>query len=94
LFGGRRGPGGFSDFFEMLFGVRHGARPGAGFGMRGQDIETAMDLSLEDAYRGTVRTITLPATAACPACGGQRMQEQRNLPDLPWHGCGDPPKDA
>jgi DnaJ-class molecular chaperone len=80
LFGGRRGPEGLSDFFEMLFGARRGARAGAGFAMRGQDVEAAMDLSLEEAHRGTVRTLTLHTTDRCPACGGTGEQEHRTCP--------------
>jgi DnaJ-class molecular chaperone len=80
LFGGRRGPEGFSDFFEMLFGARRGARAGAGFAMRGQDVEAALDLSLEEAHRGTVRPLTLHTTDRCPACGGTGEQEHRTCP--------------
>jgi DnaJ-class molecular chaperone len=92
LFGGRRGPGGFSDFFAMLFGARRSARAGAGFAMRGQDIETAMDLSLEEAHRGTVRTLTLPATAVCPSCDGRGRQEQRTCPTCRGTGAVTRPK--
>ncbi len=56
LFGG--GLGGFSDFFEMLFG--EGLR-GGGFTTsrsasqtrRGRDLEQPVEISLEEAYRGT-----------------------------------------
>ena len=74
LFGAGRGAGGFSDFFESLFGSRRGARAGTGFAMRGQDIEAAIELSLEEAHHGTTRTITLQTTAVCPTCNGSGMQ--------------------
>lgn len=74
LFGAGRGRGGFSDFFESLFGARRGARAGAGFAMRGQDIEATLDLSLEEAHYGTTRTITLRTTAVCPTCNGSGLQ--------------------
>src|SRR5216110_1268272 len=45
--GGRGGPSAFSDFFETLFGGRHGARAGPGFAMRGQDVEAEISLTLE-----------------------------------------------
>jgi DnaJ-class molecular chaperone len=73
-FGAGRGAGGFSDFFESLFGARRGARAGAGFAMRGQDIEAALELSLEEAHYGTTRTITLQTTAVCSTCHGSGMQ--------------------
>ena len=77
LFGAGRGPGGFSDFFEALFGARRGARAGAGFAMRGQDVEAAIELSLEEAHHGATRTITLQATAVCPTCNGSGMQDKQ-----------------
>jgi curved DNA-binding protein len=56
--------GGFSDFFEMLFGGRMGgggrarARQGS-WVMRGQDHEAEIEIDLESAYHGTTRTLTL-----------------------------------
>ena len=92
LFGGRRGPGDFSDFFEMLYGARRGTRAGASFAMRGQDIEAAMDLGLEEAHRGTVRTLTLPTSAVCPTCDGRGRQEQRTCPTCRGTGAVTRPK--
>jgi curved DNA-binding protein len=77
LFGAGRGMGGFSDFFETLFGARRGARAGAGFAMRGQDVEAAIELSLEEAHHGTTRAITLQTTAVCPTCNGSGVQEKQ-----------------
>jgi len=51
--------GGFSDFFETLFG----GRGGANFGgqrvrqQRGQDAEHHIEITLEEAYRGTQRLL-------------------------------------
>ena len=56
--------GGFSDFFEMLFGGRMGgggrasARQGS-WVMPGQDHEAEIEIDLESAYHGTTRTLTL-----------------------------------
>ena len=59
---------GFSDFFEQLFGSRN-ARQGGGFGggireedfgaERGRDIEGDMLVTLEEAMRGSVRSVTV-----------------------------------
>ena len=76
LFGAGRGPGGFSDFFATLFGARRGPRAGAGFAMRGQDVEAAIALSLEEAHHGATRTITLHTTAVCSTCNGSGVQEK------------------
>ncbi len=56
--------GGFSDFFEALFGGSMGGGGAArvrqaSWVMRGQDHEAQIEISLEDAYRGATRTITL-----------------------------------
>ncbi|MDR3358828.1 MAG: J domain-containing protein [Desulfovibrio sp.] len=67
------GSGGFSDFFETLFGeaaqggspgrgARFGPDPFGGFSARarrGRDMEAEMALSLEDVQRGGKRTLTL-----------------------------------
>lgn len=62
---GTGGMGGFSDFFETLFGG-FGAAPGSGtsFGQhrvrrpqRGQDAEHTIEISLEEAHRGTQRIL-------------------------------------
>jgi len=86
LFGAGRGTGGFSDFFETLFGSRRGQRSGAGFAMRGQDVEAAIALSLEEAHHGTTRPITLQRTAVCPTCNGSGVRE--NQPCATCHGAG------
>jgi DnaJ-class molecular chaperone len=67
ILGGMGGAGGFSDFFESLFGNLGGSpsgRRGAGAGreqsrrtLRGRDNEQTVRVSLEDAFRGT--TISL-----------------------------------
>ena len=56
--------GGFSDFFETLFGGSMGGGGGAratqaSWVMRGQDHEARIEISIEDAYSGATRTITL-----------------------------------
>jgi DnaJ-class molecular chaperone len=67
---GAAGAGGFSDFFETLFGVKSGGTRGVPFAMRGRDVEAEMEIPLEDAHRGATRTITIQAAAPCPTCNG------------------------
>jgi curved DNA-binding protein len=65
------GFGGFSDFFETLFGGR-GARRAAGgpqpggWTMRGQDHEAEISVSLDDAYHGATRKVTLQSQEVDP----------------------------
>ena len=80
LFGGGRGASGFSDFFESLFGGRRGTRRGAGFAMRGQDVEAEIPLTLEEAHRGVRRTITLQVTETCPDCKGSGVKDGKTCP--------------
>jgi curved DNA-binding protein len=68
FFGGGRG-GGFSDFFESLFGSAFGGfggqtggatTTGAGtWGAKGEDHEAEVTITLEDAYFGGKKTVTL-----------------------------------
>jgi curved DNA-binding protein len=82
---------GFSDFFEQLFGSR-GARGGAGFGRsggiaeedfaeRGRDIEGDIMVTLEEAMRGSVRSVTVRRGVPCEHCGGtgQRARHVCNV---------------
>ena len=64
--GGAGGPdlGGFSDFFESLYGRgfhRAGQQGGTGrgFQMRGEDHHAKVMVELEDSYNGATRSITL-----------------------------------
>jgi curved DNA-binding protein len=58
---------GFSSFFETFFGRDGGARPTAG-GPRatrprsGPSYEAALEITLEDAYRGATRTVSLQSS--------------------------------
>jgi DnaJ-class molecular chaperone len=79
-FGRSGGPSGFSDFFESMFGGRRGTRAGAGFAMRGQDVEAEISLTLEEAHRGGSRKITLQATETCPDCGGSGSKDGKPCP--------------
>src|SRR5258705_1207931 len=79
LFGGGFGGGGFSDFFESLFGGRRAGRRGAGFAMRGQDVEADIALTLEEAHRGVKRSVTLQLTETCPDCRGTGSKDGKTV---------------
>jgi DnaJ-class molecular chaperone len=75
-----------SDFFETLFGSRGSPFDrfggfGSGFPstrarartprpQRGEDIEAPVEISFDEAFRGTRRQIQLQAAEECPTCGG------------------------
>src|SRR5688572_15138877 len=48
----------FSDFFTNIFGQAHGQARSRG-PRKGQDVEAEIDLSLEEAYRGTTRPLQI-----------------------------------
>jgi len=79
--GGGRGPQGqgdfasaFSDVFEDLFGDFMGGRGGGGGGRsraaRGSDLRYNLRVSLEEAFRGVQKTISVPTAVNCTACNG------------------------
>jgi curved DNA-binding protein len=63
--GGFAGSGDFSDFFEQMFGAGvggHGHRRGRA-AARGQDIEATLTLTLEEAFHGCHKEISLAAAS-------------------------------
>jgi len=63
-------PSGFGDIFSSLFGDSGiGSRMRRG-PQRGQDIESPIEVSLEEAYHGSTRVIQLETAEPCTACGG------------------------
>ena len=74
-FGGAEGFGGFADAFGDIFGEIFGsgaAGPrGRGNGVyRGADLRYNLELSLEEAARGTEAKIRIPAMEECATCHG------------------------
>jgi curved DNA-binding protein len=68
----------FSDFFESLFGrARGGVRSARGFQARGQDHHAKIIVSLEDAFQGATRTITLQSPEL--DAEGHVITRERNL---------------
>ncbi len=79
--------GGMDSIFEELFrggrsrGSSRRAQP-----QRGQDLETAVEITLEEAYSGTSRTISLQMNEPCATCKGTgRIQ---NVPCSICRGTG------
>ena len=76
--GGGRGPGGadfssaFSDVFEDLFGDFMGGqqRGGRGRASRGSDLRYNLQITLEEAYSGLQKSITVPTSVSCGSCEG------------------------
>ena len=75
-FGGGQGAQDFSDIFSSIFGdfMNEAAARGGGRGQpaagRGSDLRYDMELTLEEAFAGTEKTITIEALAPCEPCEG------------------------
>ncbi|WP_374338093.1 molecular chaperone DnaJ [Methyloversatilis sp.] len=72
--GGAQGFGGFGDAFGDIFGEIFGNQGGRGGGRsgvyRGADLRYNLDVSLEEAARGTDTRIRIPTMDDCGTCGG------------------------
>ncbi|MCP5167179.1 MAG: molecular chaperone DnaJ [Pseudomonadales bacterium] len=69
--GGGFGGGNFSDIFGDVFGdIFGGGRGGRGGPQRGSDLRYTLDISLEDAVRGTTVEIKVPSLSTCEKCDG------------------------
>lgn len=82
--------GGASEFFESLFGGRRSGFQSRGrFRMRGEDVEAELQISLEEAHRGTRRSLSLEIDEPCSECGGIGNKDNRPCPTC--HGRGTRP---
>ena len=76
--------GGFSDFFNAFFGDDV-LRPGQGGTagprrVKGDDLESEIELSLEEAYHGASRSIRLSSRSVCPGCAGTGVRDRSFCP--------------
>ncbi|MCV2892549.1 molecular chaperone DnaJ [Lentibacter sp. XHP0401] len=62
----------FSDVFDDLFGDFMGGQRGGGRqrAARGADLRYNLRVSLEEAYSGLQKTISVPTSVACDSCNG------------------------
>lgn len=71
-------PGSFSDIFEEMFGDfmggrgggMGGGRGGASGAARGSDLRYTLEISLEQAFKGTKANLNIPVLAECEICHG------------------------
>ncbi len=78
------GAGSFSDFFESIFGRGGFGTPQAGPARsapaRGQNLESDLRLSIEEAYRGGSKTVQFTLRSPCETCGGDGVLGQGLCP--------------
>jgi molecular chaperone DnaJ len=90
---GGAGMGGFADAFGDIFGDIFGGGRGGGGGRsnvyRGADLRYNLEVSLEDAARGTETRIRIPTMAECEVChgsGAKKGSEPKTCPTCGGHG--------
>jgi molecular chaperone DnaJ len=79
----------FSDIFGDIFGAGGGQRGGRSNVYRGADLRYNLEVSLEDAARGTETKIRIPTMAECDSCNGsgaRKGTEPKTCPTCNGHG--------
>ena len=74
-----------SDLGSLFEEVLRGGGAGGGFGRqrlkrRGQDMESHVEITLEEVYHGTKRTLSLQIQKPCPTCHGSGQAQNRPCP--------------
>ena len=79
--GVRFGQGGLGSLFdEILQGAGASTYSRRARPRRGQDIESPVEVTLEEAYHGTKRTLSLQVDKPCSTCQGSGRQQNRPCP--------------
>ncbi|MBO1328039.1 molecular chaperone DnaJ [Acetobacter suratthaniensis] len=68
-FSGFGGGGGLGDIFEQMFGDMMGRR-GGGQARSGNDIQTHVEITLEEAFSGVKKDVRVITRVACESCHG------------------------
>jgi len=65
---------GCSDFFASIFGSKPGGRRSSSYyegPLKGQDAESEIELTLEEAYHGVTKSLRLSTGSICSECNGR-----------------------
>ena len=74
--------GGFADIFSTFFGENGGQARA----QRGDDLQTELELTFEEAVRGATKEVSLRRTASCTTCSGSGAEAGSSLKSC--DGCG------
>jgi molecular chaperone DnaJ len=79
----------FEDIFEEMFGrFGGGGRPRGAASGRGADLRTQVEISLEEAFAGTRKTIRIPTWVRCEACNGTGAEGGASVGIVTCGTCG------
>jgi molecular chaperone DnaJ len=70
---------GFGDIFDMFFGARPGAATRTAGPQRGADLRYDLQISLEEAFRGSEREISFHYLGPCDACQSSGARPGTNV---------------
>jgi molecular chaperone DnaJ len=84
--GGAGGFEGFSDIFSSIFGEFMDPRAQRASAARGSDLRYDLELTLEEAFSGAEKTISIQAQASCDACNASGSKGQSKARACP--SCG------
>lgn len=87
--GGTGGGSQFSDFFETLFGRSNPSATRTRTDMHrraGANIEQPVEVTLQEAYVGGIRTFNIQSTDVCPDCNGTGMPGGKSCPTCNGQG--------
>ncbi len=76
------GNGGFSDFFQTIFGNsgRGPSREPQTRRRRGSDLDASVTVSFDEAYHGSTRTFDVESSGVCPTCRGRGLVRENPCP--------------
>ncbi|GGL62128.1 molecular chaperone DnaJ [Halocalculus aciditolerans] len=77
--GGGQGTGGMGDIFDQFFG----GGGGRGGPQAGQDLRTRLEITLEEAYEGVSKQVSVRRPETCPDCGGDGHPEDADVRTCP-----------
>ncbi len=75
--------GGFSDFFKMFFSeatqgnTGHAGQSYRQRSVRGEDIESEIKLTIEEAFNGITKSLRVASASVCPACNGSGVMNNQ-----------------
>ena len=76
------GAGGFSDIFSEVFSdfMGGGRNRQAAYAQDGADVRYNMEITLEEAFHGVEKEITIPSTETCEKCHGHGTKDGKEAP--------------
>jgi molecular chaperone DnaJ len=76
------GAGGLGDVFDQMFGEFMGGRARRAGPRAGNDIRTAVEIELADAFAGVKAPLRVPTRVACEACSGTGSESRERASDI------------